>query len=561
MITTSVLVVGAGPAGLLTAAELVRRGVPCILIDAHEQPMDWDRATVVHPRSIEILDALGIAEPLLRAGVKQRHAHIHADGDVLGDIDLSLCGSRYPFNIGISEEVTESILHDHLVAHGGAVTRATTLVDLRTAQDGVVATVEHGGERSEIRAEWVVGCDGHHSTVRTLMGIDQDGHDILQPWAVFDATIPGWPWSYEANYAYLDATPVILTALPDQRWRVYLRPQSDESDLVADALATMQRYLPGARFDDVAHPTRFTCHTKVAQRFRSGRMLLAGDAAHTCSPAQGHGMNTGLQDAYNLGWKLALVCQGHCSEALLDSYHAERRPVADHVMASGDAAESAQMVQGRRARHERDVAIKTAFADPVTRHHEAVAEAELDIDYAGSPIVMGDAHESLWPGQRLPDQIPLRYATGDEGHLHACMYRWGPPRQGQNGQRNNGRNDTGQDQYDAGKNGLGQLGLSHRGLGHTAMLIACADTPQDELAQVRRDMEAMVGGAIIEQLIALTANASVPDADAYLTPDTAQALGVRGVVLLVVRADGHVGLRADRGHADALSAYIERLRN
>lgn len=531
MITTSVLVVGAGPAGLLTAAELVRRGIACVLIDAHEQPMDWDRATVVHPRSIEILDALGIAEPLLRLGVKQRHAHIHADGAVLGDIDLALCGSRYPFNIGISEEVTESILHDHLLAHGGAVTRATTLVDLRTEADGMVAAVEHGGARSEIRAQWVVGCDGHHSTVRKLMGIDQDGHDILQPWAVFDATIPAWPWSYEANYAYLDPTPVILTALPDQRWRVYLRPQSDESDLVSDALATLQRYLPGARFDNVEHPTRFTCHTKVAQRFRAGRVLLAGDAAHTCSPAQGHGMNTGLQDAYNLGWKLALVCQRHASEALLDSYHAERRPVADHVMASGDAAECAQMVQGWRARHERDVAIKTAFADPVTRHHEAVAEAELDIDYAGSPIVMGDAHDALWPGQRLPDQIPVTYASGGAGHLHTCAA------------------------------GLVETDPRPPGLGHAAILIACADTPADELMRVRRDMQALAGGAIIERVVAVTANAGTADADAYLTPDTAQSLGVRGVVLLVIRADGHVGLRADQGHAHALSAYIERLQS
>jgi 2-polyprenyl-6-methoxyphenol hydroxylase-like FAD-dependent oxidoreductase len=520
MIATPVLIVGAGPAGLLTAAELARRGVECLLIDAHEQPMDWDRATVVHPRSLEILDALGIAEPLLQAGVKQRHAHIHANGAVLGDIDLSLCGSRYPFNIGISEEVTESILHDHLVALGGAVTRATTLVDLQVQSDGVIATVEHHGERSQVHAQWVVGCDGHRSTVRTLMGIEQDGHDIHQPWAVFDASIAAWPMSYEANYAYLDPTPVILTALPGRRWRVYLRPASADSDLVADALVTLQRYLPDARFDDVSHPTRFDCHAKVAQQFRSGRVLLAGDAAHTCSPAQGHGMNTGLQDAYNLGWKLALVCQGHCAETLLDSYHAERRPVADQVMASGDAAESAQSVTGQRARHERDMAIQAAFADPDTRHHEAVAEAELDIDYAGSPIVMGEPQAALWPGQRLPDQITLAFADGSTGRLHACAYR----------------------------------------VGHTAVLIGCAYTNADELARVRREMEALSGGPIIEQVVALSANAGVAGADAYLTADVADTLGVRGIVLLVIRADGHVGLRAGQDHAGALAAYIDRLR-
>ncbi|HCW17354.1 MAG TPA: monooxygenase [Achromobacter sp.] len=395
MIATTVLVVGAGPAGLLTAVELVRRGVQCLLIDAHEQPMDWDRATVVHPRSIEILDALGIADTLLRLGVRQRHARIHADGAVLGDIDLSLCGSRYPFNIGISEEVTEFILHDYLVAHGGAVTRATTLVGLAAQPDGVTATIDQRGARAEVHAQWVVGCDGHHSTVRTLTGIEQDGHDIHQPWAVFDAAIPAWPESFEANYAYLDPTPVILTALPDRRWRVYLRPRSAQSDLVADALATLQRYLPEARFDQISHPTRFDCHTKVARTFRSGRVLLAGDAAHTCSPAQGHGMNTGLQDAYNLGWKLAAVLAG-APEALLETYEAERRPVAADVLGL-----STRLLAGFKAGDNR-------------RPREV---QQLDIGYPTSPLSLpSQADSRLVPGHRAPDAI-VRGAGGSPTRL------------------------------------------------------------------------------------------------------------------------------------------------
>jgi len=165
---------------------------------------------------------------------------------VLGIIDLSTCGSRYGFNIGISEEVTESILTEHLHQQGGQVIRSSSLVELTDHGDRVLATVERDGAREQILAQWVVGCDGFHSTSRTLSGIDMIGHDIVQPWAVFDATLVGWQDSYEANYAYLDEIPVILTALPDQRWRVYLRPSSPDSDLAADASATVGRYLGGS---------------------------------------------------------------------------------------------------------------------------------------------------------------------------------------------------------------------------------------------------------------------------------------------------------------------------
>lgn len=480
--------------------------------------MEWDRATVVHPRSLEIFETLGIVDPLLAVGVKQRRARIHAGGAVLGEIDLELCGSRYPYNIGISEEVTEAVLTDYLIRQGGEVTRAAMLVALEEQEQGILATVGHEGVASHVLAQWVVGCDGHHSAVRTLMNIGQEGHDIAEPWAVFDAGVSGWPHSFEANYAYLDPTPVILTALPNERWRVYLRPGGPESDLVTDALSTLRDYLPDASFEGVANPTRFQCHTKVASRFRSGRILLAGDAAHTCSPAQGHGMNSGLQDAFNLAWKLALVCRKHGSEALLDSYHAERRPVADRIMASGDAAESAQMVKDDEERRQRDVAIRSAFADAETRHHEAVAEAELDIDYAGSPIVLGHRSDTSWPGQRLPDRIGVTIAGGGTGKLHDFANR----------------------------------------RGHTALLIGGTAANREDLARVLRDLEPASGGTLLEATIALASNTGFSDVDAHVEPSAADRLG-GGITLLVVRPDGHVGLRAEEDHARLLADYVELL--
>jgi hypothetical protein len=347
-------------------------------------------------------------------------------------------------------------------------------------------------------------------------GIELAGHDLTEPWAVFDATVPGWPNSYEAIYAYLDEPLVILTSLPERRWRVYVRPSSPESDLVADALTTLRRYLPTAGFDSVANPTRFHCHSKVATRYRSGRILLAGDAAHVCSPSQGHGMNSGLQDAFNLAWKLALVCQGHCTAALLDSYEAERRPVAESITASGEAFEQAQNLTDRDQRRARDETLRKVFANPKSRHHESVAEAELDIDYGDSPIVLGDKHKALAPGQRLPDTIEVCLASGETCMLHE---------------------------------------LTHRA-GHTALVIGGAAAQSDGLASLEKSIRAGRNAMhLIEGTVVLTERPDHQKSCAQLAPTAADQLGIGELTLLVIRPDGHVGLRADRDHLAALAAY------
>jgi len=513
----NVLVVGAGPTGLLLAAELHRRGVSCRVIDAHDAPLHWDRATVVHPRSLEIFESLGFVEPFLERGVKQRVARLHAAGELLGVLDLAICGSRYGYNIGISEEVTESILTAYLERMGGSVVRASRLVALRAEDDGVVATIEHHGATHEVAADWVVGCDGLHSITREIAGIALDGHDIAEPWAVFDATLTGWVGSHQGNFAYLDDVAVILTALPDTRFRVYLRPTSPDSDLVADAFSTIGRYLPDARFDDVENPTRFHCHTRVARRYRAGRVLIAGDAAHVCSPAQGHGMNSGLQDAFNLAWKLALVCERRASADLLDSYGAERRPVAESITLAGDAVEEVQRTTAEK-RPARDAKLRQAFADAPSCHHEAIAEAELDIDYGGSPIVLGDAHPVLGPGQRLPDTVTIRLANGARGFLHD---------------------------------------LAHRAE-HTALLIGGAPTGAQDLAALARtirDASASPHGSFVAATYLLASEPGASDADATLTADDAARLGGTDATLVVVRPDGHVGLRAERHHLEALARY------
>jgi 2-polyprenyl-6-methoxyphenol hydroxylase-like FAD-dependent oxidoreductase len=364
---TAVLVVGAGPTGLLLASELNRRGVPCHLIDAQSAPLHWDRATVVHPRSLQIFDSLGLVEKFLASGCRQRAIKIHSDGELLGTMDLSSCGSTYGFNLGLSEEVTESILTGYLHQHGGQVNRSSRLIGLtRNSENCVLAEIERDRSRYQIEARWVVGCDGFHSATRNLAGIGFAGHDMLKPWAVFDASLDGWADTFEATFVYLDGLPVILTALPGHRWRVYLRPGSQDSDLIADAASTLRRYPPSVSFVGVENPARFLCHTKMAARYRSGPIFLAGDAAHVCSPGEGHGMNSGLQDAFNLAWKLALVHRGAAHETLLDSYEIERRPAGELITKSGDEMEHSLTMTDPAERKTRDQAIKAGLADPET---------------------------------------------------------------------------------------------------------------------------------------------------------------------------------------------------
>ena len=514
-----VIVAGAGPTGLLLAGELARRDVPCLLIDALDAPRDWDRATIVHPRSMEIFEALGLAERLLDRGVRIHTALIRSGGEPLGELELEVPGSRYGFDTGLSEEVTESVLAQSLEAHGVSVTRSTSLVGLDARPDGVTATIERDGERRELGASWLIGCDGLHSAVRELAGIGFPGADLATRWAVFDATIDGWEEGYGVQVAHLDTPPVILTPLPGRRWRVYVRPTSDDSDLVSEALEVVRRYAPGVSFTGIENPVRFRCHSRVANHFRSGRVLLAGDAAHACSPSEGHGMNTGLQDAFNLGWKLALVWRGVAGAALLDTYEAERRPVAIRVAESGDATEAAQALSATAERAARDAEIRRTLADPGSAHHEAVAVAEIDRSYAGSAIVLGDASERLAPGARLPETIPVDSGGGRARALHE---------------------------------------LTHRP-GHTLLVLGGPRAAADEVAELVGSLESIhAGSPIVDGVVGLATSADGA-AIGRIDESVAEQLGIDGATIIAVRPDRYIGFRHDGSDPRALDAYIAAL--
>ena len=513
---TSVVVVGAGPTGLLLASELHRRDVPCHLIDAQPGPNHWDRATVIHPRSLQIFESLGLVEKLLKVGCKQHVIKVYSGGKELGKIDLATCGSIYGFNLGVSEEVTESILTDYLHHHGGDVNRSSRLVGLTPHPNGVLAEIEHENTRYHVDAKWVVGCDGIHSATRELSGITFEGHEFAKEWAVFDATVKNWADTYEGIFAYHDILPIILTALPNKRWRVYLRPSSENSDLVADATSTLRIYAPTATFIDVENPTRFHCFTKIAKHFRSGSVFLAGDSAHLCSPSEGHGMNTGIQDAFNLAWKLALVHHGDADPALLDSYEAERRPIAETITQSGDVFEHAQTLTDPAERTARDHDIEAMLSDPENLHQQVMAETGLVIDYSQSHIITGDTNSNLAPGYRLPDTIAIKWSGARHHKLHQFAHR----------------------------------------AGHTLMLLASPTAHGSEFVDLHATLQKLTADSpLFEAVVALGTHPDLPVQIGHLEAAATDLLGVDKITLLAVRPDGYVGLRSDRDHLGSLENY------
>ena len=514
---TPVLVVGAGPSGLLLACSLRRRGVDCVVVDAYDAPLGWDRATVIHPRSLQIFEALGVVDDVIREGVHIQGCRIHADASVLGYEDYSANTTRYPFDIGLSEETTERVLLRYLEDLGGKVVRSTRLVGLEQHDDRVVATVETHGERRTISAAWVVGCDGYRSTVRDAAGIGYRSTVADQAWAVFDAGLAGWNAEWDVTHAFFDDPLVIMTPLPGERFRVYSRPESRESDLEGDARTVVDVYSPGVTFTDVRNPTRFLCHARVADTFRSGRVLLAGDAAHACSPTQGHGMNTGLQDAYNLGWKLAHVCRGEAGEVLLDSYDAERRPVAELIVASGAAADASQARLDQAQRAARNARVTAIFSDPDAVQLELASGAEIDRYYGHSAVVSGLPQEDVVgpaAGRLLPLTVPVRTPEGQDLALHDIARR----------------------------------------LGHTLFVLGSDGASATTVAAVLDRLRSVPGAPFVEAAYGFVVGEG-NELVGTMSPETATELGVDELTVLAIRPDRFIGLRRD-GAETAGTEYL-----
>jgi 2-polyprenyl-6-methoxyphenol hydroxylase-like FAD-dependent oxidoreductase len=345
---TDILVVGAGPTGLMLANQLARRGVRASIIDHHSGPARQTRAMGVHARTLEIYSSLGIAGRALELGRRGEGANMWANGRRMaripvGDIGRSL--SPFPFILMLGQDDNERILGDRLRDLGMDVQWNTGLTGLDRYPDHVRATLTlPSGEQRHVSTAWVAGCDGSRSTVRELCGITFPGAPYEHMFFVADTRATGDMVPEELNvYLWNRGFHLFFPMYGEHRWRVIgiLPPVlQGRNNLSFDDVMPHVRAEAGTAltFSTCSWFSTYRIHHRSATRFRDGRCFLLGDAAHVHSPMGAQGMNTGLQDAYNLAWKLALVINGRADARLLDSYEQERLPIARRLLHTTDRA-------------------------------------------------------------------------------------------------------------------------------------------------------------------------------------------------------------------------------
>ena len=343
---TDVLIVGAGPTGLMLANQLARHGVHATIIDRHAGPSRETRALAVQARTLEIYSRLGIVERALELGKRATGANLWARGRRMARIPLGEIGqgkSPFPFVLILGQDGNERIMGEQLGKRGVAVQWNTELVGLEQSADGVVATLKQAnGAARTIEAAWVAGCDGARSAVRELNRIGFPGAPYQHVFFVADIVVRGTVVPDELNvYLLRDGFHLLFPMRGTDHWRLVgiLPPElRQRDDLTFEEVIPALYRQAGAQlsFHGCTWFSTYRIHHRAAERFRDRRCFLLGDAAHIHSPVGGQGMNTGLQDAYNLAWKLALVVQGRAGPALLDTYEAERIPVARRLLATTD---------------------------------------------------------------------------------------------------------------------------------------------------------------------------------------------------------------------------------
>ncbi|MBY8863729.1 FAD-dependent monooxygenase [Nocardia sp. CA2R105] len=379
--TAAVVVIGAGPAGMTAGIALADAGVDVVLLDRLPEGANTSRAAVVHARTLEVLDEFDVAAELNERGLVIDQFDLNDGSQRLATVRFDDLPTPFPYTLLISQATTEEVLLARLREAGGTVLRPYTVTAVAGDDTGVtVEFTDAAGDSGSIRADYVIGADGMHSVVREQAGIGFTGASYPESFALADVRMD-WPDPRTEVALHLAPQGFTLVApLPDEqddRYRIVATiDDAPEHPDLAFMQAIIDDRRPGGKVREVLWSSRFRVHHRLADHYRAGRILLAGDAAHVHSPAGGQGMNTGIQDGALLGQLLARVLHGE-PDTLLDRYEEIRRPVAQGVVTLTDRMTRMATLRPRPARALRNIVIRTATSFPSVRRAVAFRLAEL----------------------------------------------------------------------------------------------------------------------------------------------------------------------------------------
>lgn len=408
-----VLVVGAGPVGLTAAHRLARHGANVRIVDAGAGPSTTSKALVIWRRTLTVLDSTIPFHRFVEAGYEARRARFFSKGELIGAISLEDAGRPVPAGVFIPQSDTERILTKALEEQGIRVAWRTKLLSFEQDADGVTCVLEEPEGQRQTRCSWLIGCDGAHSTARHQLRIPFPGEAVDRRWILADVRVDAEVNPHEARLevgygrvvAVFPAGPsrvrVIADEGPTEGESERLDPTDDELQTLLDA-----RTSTGWRIAETCWRADFRINERQVERYVHGRVLLAGDAAHVHSPAGGQGMNTGIQDAANLAWKVALVEVGGADRSLLESYQEERHPVGRAVLRDSGRMLRLAQLSGPVGKHLRDLALHIGLRLPAVQERASAMLTEDTIHYRGSSLCGGGVPDAVvQPGDSFPDVV------------------------------------------------------------------------------------------------------------------------------------------------------------
>lgn len=410
---TDVLIVGAGPVGLFLANECSRRGLRFRIIEQQSGQTQHSKALAIFPRTLEIFDMAGLAAPFVEAANRVTWVAVASHERQLARMHFAPEGTPYPYVAMVPQDVTERLLAEALKQKGATIEYDTKCVGLEQQRDSVTVMAEQKGQPVTITATYVVGCDGAHSVVRHRLNLSFEGGSYDATYMLADIDTNDTLPADEMQLCPNAHGPVAIFPMSATRRRLVAMmdttPTEDAPSLETVRKVLAERAPTGIEARGVRWSSYFRIHHRQVEHMRVGRVFVAGDAAHIHSPFGGQGMNTGLQDAWNLVWKLDLTLRHHGTEALLDSYTAERRPVIKRVIDLTHFMTTALGAPNKIAQAVRDAVIPVVWHLPPFEHFFVQRLSELGITYSGSPIVDGSGERYFDDSLRGGNGIKSRF--------------------------------------------------------------------------------------------------------------------------------------------------------